>query len=118
MASLTPLQSAAAAQQADLTPTQQQALKRLHVAAQQFEGVFLGMLFKEMQASVPSDSLFGDSSSEQTFTEMLNQQRAQEMAQTGSFGIGKILEQQLRGAVLSDSAHEAKGGIPQEGIGL
>ena len=68
------------------------------------------MLFKEMHATVPKDSLFGkDSSSEQTFTEMLDQQRASQMAQSGSFGIGKLIEQQLRAAVLANPHREATG---------
>jgi peptidoglycan hydrolase FlgJ len=100
-----------------LTPEQHAALKRLHNATTQFEGVFLGMLFKEMRATVPQDTLFGkESMSDQTFTEMLDQQRAQELAQTGSIGIGKIMEAQLRAAVLANAGRESKVTVPQGGI--
>jgi flagellar protein FlgJ len=98
-----------------LTPDQQTALRRLHQAAQQFEGVFLGMLFKEMRATVPQAGLFGaESSTTQTFTEMLDQQRAQQLAATGSMGIAKLIEQQLKASVLADAAHESKSSVPQE----
>jgi flagellar protein FlgJ len=111
MASIAPLQNA---QAATLTPDQQAALKRLHAATQQFEGVFLGMLFKEMRATVPQDSLFGkDSSSEETFTEMLDTQRAQQLAQTGAMGIGKIMEAQMRATVLANAGRESKAVVPQ-----
>lgn len=106
--------STQSAQQTALTPDQDQALKRLHQAAQQFEGVFLGMVFKEMRATVPQDGIFGkDSSATQTWTEMLDQQRSQQLASTGSMGIAKIMEQQLRAAVLANAGHESKAVIPQ-----
>ena len=106
MSTIVPAQSA---QQADLTPDQQAALKRLHQATTQFEGVFLGMLLKEMRATVPQNGIFGpESPTTQTFTEMLDQQRANQLAQSGSVGIGKLMEQQLRAAVLANAGQEAK----------
>lgn len=107
------IDSTQASQQATLTPVQEKALKGLHQATQQFEGVFLGMLFKEMRATVPQDGIFGkDSSGTQTWTEMLDQQRAQQLASTGSMGIAKVMEQQLRAAVLANAGHESKAVIP------
>jgi len=83
-----------------LSADQQQALAKLHVAAQQMESLFVDMLFKEMRKSAPSVSLTGKTSNaEQTFSEMLDTKRADELAKSGSLGIGKILEQQLRAAV-------------------
>jgi Rod binding domain-containing protein len=103
-----------AAQAAPLTPVQQKALAGLHKATQQFEGVFLGMLFKQMRETVPQDGIFGkDSSSTQTWTEMLDQQRAQSLASTGSLGIAKIMENQLRASVLSNAGTESKARVPQ-----
>lgn len=100
---------------APLTPVQQSALKRLHQAATQLEGVFLNMLFTAMRQTVPKESVFGkESAAEGTFQEMLDQQRSESMAQTGSFGIAKVLEQQLRASVLSDAGHEAKTQLPGE----
>ena len=92
-----------------LTPEQQQALSRLHEAAKAFEGVFMGMLMREMRKTAPSDGIFGRASaSEQTFSEMLDQQRADQIADSGSLGVARIIERELRSAVLSDASAEAK----------
>jgi peptidoglycan hydrolase FlgJ len=86
-----------------LTAEQQQALAKLHQAAQQMESLFVDMLFKEMRKSAPPVSLTGKTSNaEQTFGEMLDTKRADELSKTGSLGIGKILEQQLRASVLGE----------------
>ena len=92
-----------------LTADQKQALSRLHQAATQLEGVFLEMVMNEMQDTVPKESLFGpdSSQSEETFQSMLNNERSQAIASSGSLGIGKVLEQQLRAQVMSDAPHEA-----------
>lgn len=95
-----------------LTPVQKAALQKLHTVATQLEGVFVGMMLKEMQSSVPDSSLYGSSPTETTFTEMLNDQRAQSMAQSGTLGVGKIIEQQLRTSVLGNASQEAKIGVP------
>jgi Rod binding domain-containing protein len=105
--------SASATSQAkSLTPDQKQALKKLDEAATKFEGVFLEMVMNAMQGTVPQDSIFGkDSSSEQTWQGMLNDERAQAMAKSGSIGLAKVLEQQLRGQVLADAASESKADV-------
>ncbi|HEY8297021.1 MAG TPA: rod-binding protein [Candidatus Baltobacteraceae bacterium] len=96
-----------------LTPDQTSALKRLHQAATQLEGVFLNMLFKAMRDTVPQETVFGkQSAGESTFQEMLDSQRADQMAQSGSFGVARVLEAQLRASVLSDASHEAKIQMP------
>lgn len=97
-----------AAQPKVLTPEQQAALKKLHEAATQFEGVFMQMVMSAMQETVPQQSIFGQQDgSEQTWQSMLNDERAQAMAQNGGLGIGKVLEEQLRSQVLADASHEA-----------
>ncbi len=98
-----------------LTPEQQGALKRLHQAATQLEGVFLNMLFKAMRDTVPKQSIFGkESSAEGTFQGMLDQKQADTMAQSGSFGVARVLEAQLRSSVLSDAGRESKVSLPGE----
>jgi peptidoglycan hydrolase FlgJ len=93
-----------AAGSANLTADQQAKLSKLHQAAQQMESLFVDMLFKEMRKSSPSTSLTGKvSNAEQTFSEMLDTKRAEELSKSGSLGIGKILEDQLRSAVLGDT---------------
>jgi Rod binding domain-containing protein len=91
-----------------LTPDQKQALAKLHDVATQFEGVFVEMLMNAMQDTVPQNTLFGgDNSAEQTWQSMLNDERSQEMAKNGSFGLAQQLENQLRAQVLGDASHEA-----------
>jgi flagellar protein FlgJ len=90
-----------AASNAPLTADQTAALKKLHDAATQLEGVFVGMLFKEMHSDKPDTDIFGKTSNaENTWNDMLDQERANAIAKTGSFGIAKIVEQQLRASVL------------------
>ena len=88
-----------------VTAEQQQALQKLHQAAQQMESLFVDMLFKEMRKSSPSTTLTGKvSNAEQTFGEMLDTKRADALSKSGALGIGKILEDQLRAAVLGTNA--------------
>ncbi|HLI97927.1 MAG TPA: rod-binding protein [Candidatus Baltobacteraceae bacterium] len=103
------------AQQAQYSAQQQAALERLHTAATQLEGVFLNMLFSAMRDTVPKESIFGkESNAEETFQTMLDDQRSQQMAKSGSFGIAKVLEEQLKQSVLSDASRESKTQIPSE----
>ncbi|MEO9170398.1 MAG: rod-binding protein [Candidatus Baltobacteraceae bacterium] len=91
-----------------LTAVQKQALAHLHDAATQLEGVFLQMVMDAMNKTVPNDSIFGkESASEETWQGMLSDQRSQAIAKSGSLGIGKVLEDQLRNQVLGDAQHEA-----------
>ena len=86
---------------APLTAAQTDALKKLHEAATQLEGVFVGMLFKEMHKNAPKTNLFGKvDSSEQTWNDMLDEKRSDALAKSGSLGIAKIVEQQLRASVI------------------
>ncbi len=97
------------------TPQQKRALQRLHSAATQLEGVFLDMLFSAMRDTVPKQTIFGqESNTEETFQTMLDEQRSQSVAQSGSFGIGRVLEEQLRRSVLSDASRESKTQLPTE----
>ena len=98
--------AAVSSSQAPLTPAQQSALQKLHQAATQLEGVFLGMVFKEMHANEPQETIFGKvSNAEQTWNDMLDEKRADAMAQTGQLGIAKMIEQQLRASVLASTAN-------------
>jgi flagellar protein FlgJ len=102
-------------QQPELTPQQKKALAGLHTAATQLEGVFLDMLFTSMRSTVSKESVFGkENPAEETFQSMLDEQRSQAVAQSGSFGIARVLEEQLRASVLSDAGREAKTQVPKE----
>jgi Rod binding domain-containing protein len=85
-----------------LTADQQAALKKLHAAATQLEGVFVGMLYKEMQSTVPKDGILGkQSNAEAMWQDMLADKQSDAIAQSGSFGIAKMIENQLRAQVLA-----------------
>jgi Rod binding domain-containing protein len=109
--------SAAAAKPA-LTAEQKLALKHLHAAAQQFESLFVNMLFKSMREASPQTSITGEklSPAETTFTEMLDEKRSEALAQTGAFGIGKVLEDQLKESVLANPAQAAKARTAPDGV--
>ncbi len=84
-----------------LTADQTAALKKLHDAATQLEGVFVGMLFKEMHKDQPDSDIFGKTTNaDQTWQDMLDEKRADAIAKTGSFGIAKVVEEQLRSSVI------------------
>jgi Rod binding domain-containing protein len=88
---------------APLTADQQAALKKLHAAATQLEGVFVGMLFKEMNKTLPTDGILGkQSNAEAMWKDMLAEKQSDAIAQTGSFGIAKMVEKQLRAQVLAN----------------
>jgi Rod binding domain-containing protein len=90
---------------APLTADQQAALKKLHAAATQLEGVFVGMLYKEMESTVPKDGILGkQSNAESMWQDMLVEKQSDAMAQSGSFGIAKMVENQLRASVLASSS--------------
>jgi peptidoglycan hydrolase FlgJ len=102
-------QAKAAAATAALTPQQQEALKKLHQAATQFEGVFMQMVMSAMRETVPTDSIFGtDDASGQTWQSMLDDEYSQGMARNGGVGLAAQLERQMRSAVLSNAAHESQ----------
>ena len=87
--------------QKPLSTEQQASLKKLHEAAQQMESLFVNMLFTEMRKTTSQTSLTGkQSQAEQTFESMLDEKRSEDLAKTGSLGLAKMIEQQLRSAVL------------------
>jgi Rod binding domain-containing protein len=88
-----------------LTADQQAGLKKLHDAATQLEGVFVGMLFKEMHSTLPKDTIFGkQSNADDMWQSMLDEKQADAIAKTGSFGIAKMVESQLRAQVIGSAA--------------
>ena len=64
----------------------------------------------------PQDTIFGkESNAEQTWNDMLDEKQADAMAQTGQFGIAKMIEQQLRASVLASAANgTAPPPVPEE----
>jgi Rod binding domain-containing protein len=85
---------------APLTAEQQKALAKLHQTAQQME----------VHKTAPQGGgLTGPpSQAEQTFGEMLDEKRAEQLSQTGALGIAKVVEEQLRATVLADVPRQNK----------
>jgi len=76
--------------------------KRLRKACQDFEAIFLRYLLQKMRDSVPKGGLFGTSQGEEIFRSMLDGSLADEMAKSGSLGLGGTLYNQLARVVLEE----------------
>ena len=67
---------------------------KLKSACQDFESVFLNMILKDMRNTIPKDSLYDDTSAEDTFQGMLDEQYSKEMAKKGT-GLADMMYKQL-----------------------
>ncbi|HAU02121.1 MAG TPA: flagellar assembly peptidoglycan hydrolase FlgJ, partial [Porticoccaceae bacterium] len=64
---------------------------------QQFEAMFIQMIFKSMrEANEPLKSDLMGSSSVDTFEQMYHEELSQVMASSGTFGMGKWLSEQVK----------------------
>lgn len=71
--------------------------ERLRETAQEFEGVFLGLLLKAMRGSVGSGGLFKESTDGQIYREMFDQEIGRSLARAGGIGLAQmILRDQAR----------------------
>jgi Rod binding domain-containing protein len=68
--------------------------KRLMKAAKDFEAVMLGMVLKQMHQTSGADPL-GGGAANQTWRDMLADERARSMAQGGGLGLADSIYQQL-----------------------
>jgi len=84
---------------------------------QQFEAMFIQMMFKSMrEANAPMKSDLMGSSSQDTFEQMYHEELSQVMAQNGAFGMGKWISEQVKGA--SSKAIEAYEQMPAAGMAI
>jgi len=88
---------------------------KLKTACQDFEGVFFGMMLKEMRKTIPQDTLLGDDAHEQEiFQGMMDDSVAKEMASHGgSDSLALEMYRQLAGAQASTEAPTAEIGETQ-----
>ena len=63
--------------------------ERQEIASEEFEGYLIGMLIKEMRKTIPKGML--SSSAMDTFTEMMDQVLAKELAADGAFGFADAM---------------------------
>lgn len=90
--------TAGAAQAA--TPARDPALEK---AAKAFEAIFLRQMIGAMRSSSLSEGIFDSSATEQ-FRDMADARTADQMAQTGKFGIAELLMRQFGATAAQTSA--------------
>ena len=69
--------------------------KELKEACKGFEAMFLNMRYKEMRATVPEDSLFGESNAQKIFRDMHDEKLMENVANGGGVGLADLLYRQL-----------------------
>ena len=83
---------------ASLAPTPNpdaRAREHLRQVCQQLEAVFMRQLFAAMRAGGDKEGLFGESTSEEMFTAMLDDHLAETAAQKMERGLGEAIYRQL-----------------------
>lgn len=73
------------------TSLNSQQIEKIRKQAEDFEGVFLNLLTKEMFATAKSDNGFGGGFGEETWRSIQSEQLANSMAQNGGLGIADQL---------------------------
>ena len=95
--------------------------ERLRRTAQEFEGVFLGLLLKAMRGSVGSGGLFKEGTDAQVYREMFDQEIGRSLARAGGIGLAQIIlrDQALRHGAEGNQATRQSGNLAiwQSGIG-
>jgi len=85
---------------------QEQELKE---ACKGFEGMFLGIMYKQMRATVPKNELFGESNGQRIFQDMYDQKLMDNIADGGGIGLADMLYKQLSPQVKAQAhAQEAQ----------
>jgi len=77
---------------AGLSEKQRQQAKKV---AQDFEGLFIGMMMKSMRETVGNDKLTGGGHGEEIYRSMLDQEYVAASAKRGGFGLSKQIEKEI-----------------------
>ncbi len=78
---------------------------KLKKVTQEFESVFVGMMFKQVRKSMQGEnSLFGKSPESKLYQEMMDDTFAQRISESGSMGLGTTLYKRLSAIVFPDEA--------------
>jgi flagellar protein FlgJ len=78
--------------QSALDNNNRQELKKV---CQEFEAIMLGMMYKQMKATVPKSDLIPGDIGTEMFESMLDEALIEEASRRGSFGLADILYKQL-----------------------
>lgn len=93
--------------------------KQLKEACQQFESIMLGMLYKQMKATVPKSDFMKDDSSTEIFQSMLDDELVDAASKRSSLGIADVLYKQLSGqyGIYGSNKAAAGGSVTNEAAG-
>ena len=80
---------------------------KLKQACQDFEGIFLGLVAKQMRATVPHDGILPESFAQQTFEEMWTQEVVNNSTHASTLGLAEMLERSLAGTSSAEDAAAA-----------
>jgi len=69
--------------------------KKLREACRDFEAILIKQMLDSMRKTVPENSMVKENQGEKIFEDMLYQEYATSMADTGSLGISDIMYQQM-----------------------
>ncbi len=69
---------------------------QLKKVSQNFESIFIQMMFKEMRHSIQKSNLFGNSQAAEFFESMQDEQLSKQLASSGGIGIGNVIYQKLK----------------------
>lgn len=92
---------AAALQEAKAAEKRDKELKK---ACEGFEAMFLNMMYRQMRATVPEDTLFGESNAMKIFQDMRDDELMKNVAAGGGIGIADMMYKQLKPQVESRNA--------------
>ena len=70
--------------------------QKLREAASDFEAIFAQQMLKSMRDATLKSDLIKVSEGERVFQEMLDQHRSEQLADSGSLGLGEMIYTQLR----------------------
>ena len=82
--------------------------KELKKACEGFEAMFLNMMYRQMRATVPKDSLFGESNALKIFQDMRDDELMKNVAAGGGIGIADMMYKQLQPQVVKQSQNVIK----------
>ncbi len=69
--------------------------KKVREACQGFETMFLSMMYRQMRATVPDNTLFGNSNSQKIWQSMLDDSMMEEVSKSGGVGLADMIYKQL-----------------------
>ena len=81
--------------------------RELREVANDFEGLLVRQLLKEMRKTVPKDGFLGNSHATEMYQEMADDALAKDLGAMGGFGIGELVYQQLK--EVQDNLNSAEG---------